>query len=103
VSKIPFASGPFKTCSTCKRDISQAEWAKLPSIGHQVIPPYPPENDPGEVLGLKNCGCGSTLALAEPFTAAELEVVVAELQRADPALSLKRARQLAIERLKWQG
>jgi hypothetical protein len=103
VSKIPFASGPFKTCSTCKRELSQAEWTNIPSIGHQVIPPYPPENDPGEVLEMRNCTCGSTLTVVEPFTAAELEVVVAQLLNADPGLSLKRARQLAIERLKRQG
>jgi hypothetical protein len=87
----------------CGRWISQAEWEALPSIGHQVIPPYPPENDPGEVLEMRNCGCKSTLTFLEPFTALDVEQIVKQLQRTDPSLTLKRARQLAIDRLKRQG
>lgn len=90
----------MKVCSKCGRKLSASDWEELPLLGHQVIPPYAPENDPGEVLELRNCGCGSTLALPMPFTAAELESAVDEYMALVPGVSLKNARQLVIARLK---
>lgn len=95
--------GLDKKCSKCGRMISQEDWDAMPLVGHQVIPPYPKENDPGEVLEMRNCECGSTLTILEPFTAAELEAEVeAELRTgsATGPLSKRLAQQLAIQRLK---
>jgi Protein of unknown function (DUF5661) len=84
-----------KQCRSCGRTHSDAQWAKLPLVGHQVIGPYP--DDPGEVLELKNCQCGSTLAIQEPFTAAELERGAQhELEHTG---DLRVARQIAIDHL----
>lgn len=66
----------FKTCSRCSKKFTRAQWDALKSIGHQVVPPY--EGDVGEVLNLKNCPCGSTLAVQELFTGADVERGVAE-------------------------
>lgn len=90
----------MKICSKCGRRLSVADWEALPLLGHQVMPPYEPENDPGEVLEMRNCNCGSTLTVLEPFTAAELEDEVEEYMRRVPGISLKNARQLVIARLK---
>lgn len=87
----------MKTCTTCGTEYNASQWRALPSIGHQVVPPF--EEDPGLVIDLKNCPkCNSTLASEEPFTGADVEFgVQAELAR---GVALKRAQQLAIENLK---
>jgi hypothetical protein len=44
-----------KVCGRCARSFTQAEWAALPLLGVQVFP--------DEKLELRNCPCGSTLAV----------------------------------------
>lgn len=50
----------FKTCTVCRREISAAEWAALPSLGTM-----PSETDAGEpcLIELRNHDCGGTLAV----------------------------------------
>lgn len=48
----------FKTCSSCQRDFTTAQWADLKQIGVQRFDD--PEIAP---LDLRNCPCGTTLAL----------------------------------------
>lgn len=49
---------PFKLCSCCRRAISQEEWSGLPLVGIQA--------DDVEALELRDCECGSTLAVVLP-------------------------------------
>lgn len=105
-SRLPKGFGPLKlggfgAPKKCSRCGETSEWESMKPIGHQVIPAWTsPEGefDPGEVLELKNCRCGSTLAELEPFTAAQLEAQV-ELEIQQGA-SPRAAQQLAIQRLK---
>lgn len=100
-SKMNGFNGPrLEPCSKCGDPISQEQWEALPLLGHQVFPPY--QDDPGEVLEMKNHACGSTLTTLEPFTAAELEAEVRVVLDDEPRLALKSARSFAIARLKSQ-
>lgn len=93
----------IEPCSTCGRVFTQAEWDALPGAAggsHLVLPPYPAENDPGEVLEMKNCGCHSTLTVLEPFSAIDIDAEVGLIQQEMPGINLKNARALAIGRLK---
>lgn len=90
----------MKVCSGCGAKISRRQWEELPLLGHQVMPPYEPENDPGEVLEMRNHTCGSTLTILMPFSTLELESAVDEYMALVPGVSLQNARQLVIARLK---
>lgn len=79
-----------RICSGCFKTISVAEWETLESLGAQVFPPY--ENDPGEVLDMRNHYCGSTLTSLEPYTAREFERNVDVERQAHPGWSLKQLR-----------
>lgn len=46
---------PFKTCTCCQRRISPLEWSQLPLLGWQ--------SDDVETLELRDCLCGSTIAV----------------------------------------
>lgn len=92
-----FAASEPKRCGTCGKTYDDAQWTKLPLVGYQVIPPY--DDDLGEVLEMRNCGCRSTLALQMPFTGADVERGVAFELRAAGG-DKKKAQQLAIENLK---
>lgn len=58
-SGCPVESAPIiKTCSKCHRSLTAQEWAGLKQIGVQRF------NDPENPdLSLRNCDCGTTLAL----------------------------------------
>lgn len=45
-----------KTCTCCARAFTLSEWDDLPEVGTQP-------DEPGWMLVLRNCPCGSTLAL----------------------------------------
>ncbi len=49
---------PDKICA-CGRTHDAFEWARLPLVGEM-------DDGDGGVLELKNCGCGSTLAVEVP-------------------------------------
>lgn len=49
---------PFKTCSCCQRAISAQEWTQLRLVGIQA--------DDVETLELRDCDCGSTIAVVVP-------------------------------------
>jgi hypothetical protein len=87
---------PDKQCS-CGRLISDAEWERLPLLGYQVFPSY--EDDPGEVLEMRNDVCGSTLTKMMVFTPEALERG-AELELGRGAESRKRALSIAADHLK---
>jgi hypothetical protein len=46
----------YKTCPRCKRQYTQAQWKKLHFVGYQ-------NSEWGKVQELRNCGCGSTIAV----------------------------------------
>lgn len=50
------------------------QWTLLPELGRQVVP----SNDEGHgyVLALKNCECGSTMALVEPLYQVHLNLIL---------------------------
>lgn len=50
----------FKTCTCCRRAISQKEWTQLRYVGVQA--------DEVEALELRDCDCGSTLAVVTRST-----------------------------------
>ncbi len=79
-----------RICSGCFKTISEAEWETLESLGAQVFPPY--EDDPGEVLDMRNHYCGSTLTALEPYTAREFEENVEFERKRHPDWSLKMLR-----------
>lgn len=59
--------GIMKVCTSCKRRLTPAAWRKLAFVGLQRTPAD--RFGPEEKLELRNCGCGTTLAidlLAEP-------------------------------------
>lgn len=56
-------------CRVCGKSLGT--WESLKLIGYQVMPPF--EDDPGEVLELRNHDCGGTFAELLPFTAQALE------------------------------
>lgn len=87
-----------RLCSLCGRAITDAEWERLELVGYLVIPPYEPENDPGEVLELRNDTCRTTMSKLLPFTAAVLAVGAEhELEHTD---NYKVAERIAIDHLK---
>jgi hypothetical protein len=45
-----------KTCRCCRRDYTEASWAKLARVGLM-------SDGEGGALSLRNCVCGSTLAM----------------------------------------
>ena len=50
----------LKTCGTCGRRLTAADWKALPLIG--VIDDRRKHSD-GERMQMRNCSCGSTLAI----------------------------------------
>ncbi len=57
---------PFKTCTCCGQSFTRANWQTLKLIGHQV--------DEDEDLEMRDCLCGSTLAVVvEDFARDEAE------------------------------
>jgi len=54
-----------RKCTLCGRHISGAEWMRLKLIGFLVIPRF--EDDPGEVLEMRNDTCGTTMTRPTPF------------------------------------
>lgn len=58
----------MKTCK-CGRVHSQVEWSQLPLVGEQRLPW-------GEVQELRNCACGSTIAIV--LDPGEADPVIAE-------------------------
>lgn len=50
------AGTPFKVCRTCHREYSQEQWDELPLLGRQMT-------EDREFLELRNCACGSTMAI----------------------------------------
>lgn len=48
---------PFKTCSCCRRAISREEWNRLHYVG------FLGGVGADDRLELRNCACGSTLAI----------------------------------------
>lgn len=87
----------MKRCSLCGRHISAAEWEQLPTLGALVVPPY--GDDPGEVLDLRNCDCGTTLSQLEPYTGATFEAAVALEHDRRPALTRDELRWLVFRNL----
>lgn len=62
-----------KTCDACSRVHDAAAWLALPCIGEQRVPAT--DDQPAEVLELRNCTCGSTISVRrdpESREAAEL-------------------------------
>lgn len=53
----------MKTCSTCGRRHTPSDWAALQLIGVQRI--EADDEGPAETLELRNCVCGSTLAITQ--------------------------------------
>ena len=51
----------FKRCSCCSKCFTRTMWAKLEYVGIQPFCPYN-ESEPSD-LELRNCACGSTLAV----------------------------------------
>jgi hypothetical protein len=83
--------------------ISHADWERLELIGYQVFPAF--EDDPGEVLELRNDTCGSTLGNRMSFGPEELEEgMMAELEAMGAESSkpgtMKRARSVAADNLR---
>lgn len=98
-----FGGQRLDPCSKCGRSFTQAEWDALPEASggsHLVLPPYPPENDPGEVLEMRNCYCHSTLTALEPFTGADVGAEIKVVRREKPGINLKDAQAIAVGRLK---
>lgn len=81
----------------CQREIDADAWEALESLGAMVIPPY--EDDPGEVLDLRNCACGTTLSELEPYTGATFEAGVAYEKARHPGLTIKELRRLVFTNL----
>jgi len=52
---------PIKVCPCCVRAFTAADWARLPLLGDMLS-----EDETGTYrLELRNCSCGSTLAVEE--------------------------------------
>jgi hypothetical protein len=47
---------PYKACPACQTGYTRVSWEGLPLTGRQSF-------DDGEVLELRNCACGSTIAV----------------------------------------
>lgn len=59
--------GTFKTCACCGRRFTEREWNALPLLGEYA--------DDVERICMKNCSCGSTIAVVvETFAANDFEV-----------------------------
>lgn len=85
-----------KKCTKCGRSITEQEWQKeLRLIGFQVVPAW--QDEPGEVLELRNDICGSTLARLAPFSPEALEKG-ADVEIAKTG-DLRRAQSVAADRL----
>lgn len=54
---------PYKTCTCCGRAYPRADWEALPLLGLQ--PTETEEGRPANLV-LKNCACGSTIAVEVP-------------------------------------
>lgn len=53
-----------KVCRRCETEFTDAEWKTLKRIGFQpVLAGDDPKVEPGYTLELRNCGCGTTLAV----------------------------------------
>ena len=50
-----------KVCACCNRGYTVAAWQQLSKRGQQIVPSL--EGAPGFTLDLRNCWCGSTLAV----------------------------------------
>lgn len=51
----------LKVCECCQRGYTDAAWEHLPKRGQQVVSSL--EGESGFILDLRNCFCGSTLAV----------------------------------------
>ena len=52
----------MKRCSCCEVSYTKAQWERLPLVGHQPIPAGE-HYEPPFTLELRNCPCGTTLAV----------------------------------------
>lgn len=50
----------MKTCKCCKRTFTSTQWADLPIKGYQDDRDV---YEDGELIELRNCSCGTTLAV----------------------------------------
>lgn len=55
---------PVKICTKCSTPYDAESWAALPYVGEQVFPEADEYGD-AERIELRNCPCGSTLAVVE--------------------------------------
>jgi hypothetical protein len=72
----------MKTCTTCLTVHDLADWRKLPLVGYFDDDVLDADHPAATTLELRNCPCGSTIAMElprrKPYTAPTLTRLVAD-------------------------